>query len=319
MDELTNATPAEYSDFLYSLSNGKGKERMLAGSNELRENNTTWQNITVSTSNSSFAEKLSVLKDHPEGELMRLIEYPIGLVDTINTAHAKNLFDHVLFANYGHAGPIYVRHILSHMERVKVKCLEMQAKIDKEMELLPKERFWSATVAANIQAGLLAKECGLIDWDMGRIYLWACAQIDRLRKETDAPLDGTDQIISDYLYRHMQNILVVNDAVDRRTNLESAPIREPRGELLIRIEPDTKMMFVIAKKFKEYCVKYQINYNQTMDKLKDEGRLVNRDSKRLSKGMSVAGGNIHCLWLKLDEDFVKVDEYLKTDETEDAD
>jgi hypothetical protein len=319
MDELTNATPAEYSDFLYSLSNGKGKERMLAGSNELRENNTTWQNITISTSNSSFAEKLSVLKDHPEGELMRLIEYPIGLVATINTAHAKNLFDHVLFNNYGHAGPIYIRHILSHMERVKVACLEMQAKIDKEMELLPKERFWSATIAANIQAGLFAKECGLIDWNISRIYLWACAQIDRLRKETDAPLDGTDQIISDYLYRHMQNILVVNDAVDRRTNLESAPIREPRGELLIRIEPDTKMMFVIAKKFKEYCVKYQINYNQTTDKLKDEGRLVKRDSKRLSKGMSVAGGNIHCLWLKLDEDFVKVDEYLKTDETEDAD
>jgi energy-coupling factor transporter ATP-binding protein EcfA2 len=319
MDELTNASPKEYSDFLYSLSNGKGKERMLAGSNELRENNTTWQNITVSTSNSSFAEKLSILKDNPEGELMRLFEYPIGLVDAINTAHAKNLFDQVLFSNYGHAGPIYIRHVLANMEQVATKCLAMQAKIDKELQLLPKERFWSATVAANIQAGLLAKECNLIDWDMKRIYMWACDRVEKLRKETDAPLNGAEQVVGDYLYRYMQNILVVNDATDRRTNLPSAPIREPRGELLIRIEPDTKMMFILAKPFKEYCVKYQIGYNETLNKLEQEGRLVKRAGKRLSKGMAVSGDNVHCLWFKLDEDFVNVDDYAKPDETEDAD
>lgn len=319
MDELTNASPKEYSDLLYILANGKGKERMLAGSNELRENNTTWQSITVSTSNSSFAEKLSVLKDNPEGELMRLIEYPIGLVEAINTAHAKNLFDQVLFANYGHAGPIYIRYLLANLERVQDKCLSMQAKIDKELELLPKERFWSATFAANLQGGLFAKQCGLIDWDMSRIYNWSCKQIDKLRLETEAPLDGPEQAVGDYLYRHMQNILVVNDAVDRRTNLPSSPVREPKGELLIRIEPDTKMMFFIAKHFKEYCVKYQINYNQTLDKLEQQGRLVKKTGKRLSKGMAVSGENIHCLWFKLTDDFVSVDEYAKPDAEDDAD
>ncbi len=318
MDELTNASPKEYSDLLYIMSNGKGKERMLAGSNELRENNTTWQNITVSTSNSSFAEKLSVLKDNPEGELMRLIEYPIGLVEAINTAHAKNLFDQVLFSNYGHAGPIYIRYLLANLERVQDKCLSMQAKLDKELELLPKERFWSATFAANIQGGLFAKQCDLIDWDMSRVYNWSCKQIDKLRLETEAPLDGPEQAVGDYLYRHMQNILVVNGEADRRTNLYAGPVREPKGELLIRIEPDTKMMFFIAKHFKEYCVKYQINYNQTLDKLKQQGRLVKKEGKRLSKGMAVSGENIHCLWFKLTDDFVSVDEYAKP-ETEDAD
>lgn len=318
MDELTNASPQEYSDLLYILANGKGKERMMAGSNELRENNTTWQSITVSTSNASFAEKLSVLKNNPEGELMRLIEYPIGLVDAINTAHAKHLFDQVLFSNYGHAGPIYIRHLLNHLEYAEAQCLAMQAKIDRELDLLPKERFWSATVASNLQGGLFAKQCELIDWDMARIYNWSCGLIERLRVETEAPLDGPEQVIGDYLYRHMQNILVVNDEVDRRTNLPSAPVREPKGELLIRIEPDTKLMFVIAKQFKEYCVKFQINYNQTLDRLEKQGRLVKRGGKRLSKGMSVSGDNIHCLWFKLDEDFVDVENYTKEAPADDA-
>ena len=319
MDELTNVTSKEYSDFLYSLSNGKGKERMLAGANELRENNTTWQNITVSTSNSSFVEKLSILKDNPEGELMRLIEYPIGLVDSINTANAKELFDKVLFANYGHAGPVYLRYVLNNMEYVVGKCLQMQDKIDRELQLLPKERFWSATVAANIEGGILAKKCNLIDWDMKRIYVHACDMVERLRQDTKAPLNGVEQVIGDYLYRHMQNILVVNDKSDRRTKLPSAPIREPKGELLIRIEPDTEMMFLIAKPFREYCVKYQINYNDTLDKLEKQGRLLKRDNKRMSKGMAVSGDNVHCLWFKLDPDFVSVNEYAKEDAADDED
>lgn len=319
MDEVTNAKAEDYSNFLYSLSNGKGKERMLAGSNELRENNTTWCSITVSTSNSSFAEKLSVLKTNPEGELMRLIEYPIDLVQAVNTEEAKELFDQVLFNNYGHAGPIFIRYVLANMEQVKAFCLRIQAKIDRELGLMPKERFWSATLAANIVGGIIASKCELIDWDMDRIYMWACDRVERLRVDTSAPLDSVNQIVGDYLYRHMQNILVVDDGVDKRTKMATLPKREPKGELLIRIEPDTKMMFIISKPFKEYCVKYQINYTETLNKLEAQGKLVERKGKRLSKGTSVNGDPVHCLWFKLTDDFLDVQEYAKADETEDAD
>ena len=79
------------------------------------------------------------------------------------------------------------------------------------------------------------------------------------------------------------------------------------------------MMFVISKPFKEYCVKYQIDYADTLDKLEEQGRLVKKKGKRLSKGMSVSGDPVHCLWFKLTDDFLSVDEYAKVDETADAD
>ena len=319
MDEVTNAKAEDYSVFLYALSNGKGKERMLSGSNELRENNTTWCSITISTSNSSFSEKLSVLKTNPEGELMRLIEYPIGLVQAVNNAAAKELFDQTLLNNYGHAGPIFIRYVLSNMERVRALCKRIQEKIDRELGLEPKERFWSATLAANIVGGMIAQKCELISWDIDRIYLWACDRVEKLRVETSPPLDSADQIVGDYLYRHMQNILVVDDGVDHRTKMATMPKREPKGELLIRIEPDTKMMFIISKPFKEYCVKYQINYAETLDKLEEQGRLIKRKGKRLSKGTSVTGDPVHCLWFKLTDDFLDTQEYVKADATEDAD
>lgn len=318
MDELTNMGPAEYSDFLYALSNGKGKERMQAGSNELRENNTTWQSITVATSNASFAEKLSIIKKNPEGELMRLIEYPINKVEALDTFDAKQMFDRDLFQNYGHAGPIYARHILQHMEHIQRRCDAMQAKIDRELQLESKERFWSATMAANIAGGITASECGLMDWDMKRIYNYACSLIDDLRKSGVTPVDDVRQVVADYLYRNMQHILVVNGEADRRTKLQSLPKREPKGELLVRIEPDTKRMFIIAKSFREHCVKFQINYNDTVKKLEASGRIIDKGGVRLSKGTAVSGDPIHCLWFKIDDDeFIDAEQYVEA-KTEDA-
>ncbi len=312
MDELTNATPKEYSDFLYALSNGKGKERMMAGSNELRENNTTWQTITVSTSNASFAEKLSVIKNNPEGELMRLFEYPVGLVEMADNVDTKRLFDMVLFQNYGHAGPIYLRYVLNNLERVKLMCTQVQTKIDRELGLLPKERFWSATIAANVVGAVLAKRCKLIDWDLDRVYEWACRQVEKLRSETTPPLLDVQQVIADYMYRNMQSILVVDDMVDRRAKAANIPKREPKGELRIRIEPDTKMMYFISKPFKDYCVQFQINYTETLNKLEAEGKLVNKKAKRVAKGLNgITGTPIHCLWFKIDDDFVNVEDYAE--------
>lgn len=302
MDELTNMGPGDYSDFLYALSNGKGKERMQAGTNELRENNTTWQSITVATSNASFAEKLSIIKKNPEGELMRLIEYPINKVDAINTLQAKQMFDRDLLHNYGHAGPVYIRYLLENAEFIQRRCDNLQLKIDQELQLEPKERFWSATVAANIAGGLTARDAKLIDWNIKRIYNYACGLVDDLRKNGVTPVDDARQTVADYLYRNIQNILVVNGEVDRRTNLQSAPKREPKGELLVRIEPDTKRMFIIAKSFKEHCVKFQISYQDTVSKLEKEGRIIDKRGVRLSKGTTISGDNIHCLWFKIDDD-----------------
>ena len=313
MDELTNMSPEEYSELLYGLSNGKGKERMVSGTNELRENNTTWQTITVSTANASFAEKLSVLKRAPEGELMRLIEYPIGLVESVGTEYGKQMFDMVLMENYGHAGPIFLRHIISKLPEVLAKLESTQAKIDRELKLLPRERFWSATIAANLVGAIYAKECGLITWDLKRIYLWVCQRLEIMRGETEAPLDDVEQVLGDYLYRSIQNILVIDDG-DARSKAKPLPKREPKGELLVRIEPNTKMMYVSVKQFKEYCVRFQISYAETTRKLKEKGRLLKSDTYRLTKGTNVTVDPVHCLYLKVDEDMLDLEVYTKTDE-----
>lgn len=295
VDEMTNTTPADFSTLAYSMSQGRGKDRVKASANELRANLTSWQCTSLCSSNASFYEKLASLKSSPDGEIMRLIEYKIDYSDAIDAAYAKHMFDHQLKDNYGHAGEIYAKWLVANLEEAKNTVLQIQLKIDRELKLTQRERFWSAVVASNIAGGLIARSLGLIQWDMKVIYAWATQMILSLRSEVKPPVNDIVTVVGDYINRHMQNIVVVNDAVDRRTGILTAPILEPRGELLIRYEPDTKKMYFAAKAFKDDCVKFQINYRETLKQLGAKGIYEGAINKRLSKGMKVVSPGVHSL------------------------
>jgi len=312
VDEITNMIPADFSTLAYCMSQGRGRDRVKSSANELRLNLTSWQSISLCSSNAAFYEKLTSLKNSPDGEMMRLLEYEIGYSDAIDVAVAKHMFDHQLKQNYGHAGDIYARWLVENLEEAKSTALGIQAKIDRELRLTQRERFWSAVVAANITGGLIAKNLGLIDWDMRAIYAWATNMILTLRVEVKPPSSDVLSVIGDYINRHMQNILVVNGEVDRRTNMAMLPTLEPKGELSIRYEPDTKRMYMAAKPFRSDCVKFQVNYKSTLNELGKKGIFLGTTNKRLSKGMKIVAPGVHTLMFDCSNaEFFNMDEIVK--------
>lgn len=296
VDEITNMTGIAFSDLIYAMSNGKGKDRMEANGNKLRQNTTKWQTISLMSSNAAFYEKLTGPKATPDGEMMRMIEYKIDYTNVLDVSHAKKMFDQQLMDNYGHAGAIYADWLIRNREEAEATVKSIQAKIDRELKLTQRERFWSAVVAANITGGLIAtKYLKIMDWNMQRIYEWATKMILSLRDDVKPPATDVASIIGDYLNRHINNVLVVKDAVDMRTNMTMLPTMEPKGELLVRYEPDTKKMFIAAKPFKQDCVQFQVNYKETLEILKKNGVFVGTGVKRLSKGMKVVTPGVYCL------------------------
>ena len=298
VDEITNMLPTTASDLLYAMSNGKGKERMEASGNKLRTNNSKWQTISLCSSNASFNEKLQGgFKARPDGELMRLLEYKIDYSDAIDVEYAKQMFDHQLMENYGHAGLKYIEWLVPNYEDAQRWFLEMQQKIDRELRLTQRERFWSGLAAANLTGGRIAKRLELHDWDMRGVYEYTIHMIHACRSDTTPPVIDSMQIIGDYVNRHTQNVLVVDDQVDARSKLESAPLVEPRGELLIRWEPDTQMMFISVNAFRADCAKNQTDYKEITRDLKTRGILVDTDTKRMTKGMKFVVPGVRALWL----------------------
>jgi hypothetical protein len=226
-----------------------------------------------------------------------MLEYKIDYTNALDVSLAKQMFDHQLMGNYGHAGPIYADWLVRNREEAAAEVKAVQAKIDRELNLTQRERFWSAVVAANITGGLIAKRyLNIMDWNMGRIYRWATeTMLASLREDVKPPATDVDSVVGDYLNRHIHNIVIVNDGVDRRTKLQVQSPILPRGELLIRYEPDTKLLYVNAKHFRNDCVTYQVNYKETLANLKKTGVYVKGDTKRLGKGTDIPGTGVHCL------------------------
>jgi len=295
IDEITNITPADFSDLAYGMSQGRAKDRMEGATNRLRENNTTWQTMSLASANASFYEKLGSAKAGANAEMLRLFEYTIPPSNVISTEEGKRLFDRQLKENYGHAGDIYIKWLVNNLEEVVQGMLEIQRRIDSELRLTPPERFWSAVAACNLAGGLFSKRLGLHDYNMGEIFKWTCKTIQAMREEIKPPSENAVSVIGDYINRHMQNILVVKADVDKRTAAHSLPTVEPKGELLIRYEPDTKLMYFVAREFKKDCVERQTNYKDTLKELETKGFFKASMNKRMSKGMKITSPGVTAL------------------------
>jgi hypothetical protein len=297
-DEMSNTEPKQLSELSYLVTQGEGKDRMRASSNELRVNLTSWQTIALCSSNHSFYEKLEFLKDSPQGEMMRIIEYSLDYSDAIDTETGKQMFDHQLHENYGHAGAIYARYIVEKYEEVKQLYLTIQNKIDTQLKLTQRERFWSATVAANITGIMIAMRLDLFDWDIAAIFKWACNMIRTLRKDTVPPIDIDNEVLGHFLLGRMDNILVVDDGVDLRSNMQKAPTLEPKREVIVRYEPDTEKVYISVTAFRHYCTSRNISYRETTKKLEQKRVLMpKRVKKRLTKGMKIDVPAVQCLVL----------------------
>lgn len=311
IDEITNTTPMEFSDLSYSISQGRGKNRVKSQSNEMRVNNTSWQGITLASANASFYEKLGAAKNSPDGESMRLLEYSIAPNDVIDVALGKQMFDHQLRENFGHAGDIYAQWLVNNLESAKDLIAKVQARIDKKVQFTSRERFWSAVAACNIAGGLIAKSIGLHDYDMAAVYDWLVGMLAEMREDIKPPQSNPTLILGEFINSHMNNALVVNGEIDARSNLEAMPLLEPRAELLVRYEPDTKHLYIAAKQFKDFCVEQQINYKSVLKELETTNVFVEAMNKRMAKGMKVVSPAVRVL--KFDastSEFIQMDAML---------
>jgi len=221
------------------------------------------------------------------------------------------MFDHQLRENFGHAGDIYAQWLVNNLESAKDLIAKVQARIDKKVQFTSRERFWSAVAACNIAGGLIAKSIGLHDYDMAAVYDWLVGMLSEMREDIKPPQSNPTLILGEFINSHMNNALVVNGEVDARSNLEAMPLLEPRAELLVRYEPDTKHLYIAAKQFKDFCVEQQINYKSVLKELETTNVFVEAMNKRMAKGMKVVSPAVRVL--KFDastSEFIQMDAML---------
>jgi hypothetical protein len=281
-------------------------------SNEERLNATKWATIALCSSNASFYDKLASLKSTPDGEFMRLIEYRIEMTDILSKEEADNIFT-PLYSHYGHAGVQYAEYLVGNLEDALSLVVQVQQKIDKAVGFTSRERFWSGAVACNIAGALIAKDLGIIDFNVKRVYDWIVKELKTMRNEIKAPAQNQTSVIGEFMNEHRRSTLVINGEVDGRTGLENIPLLGPLyGDLLIRIEPDTKTLFINAKHLRAYCSKQQITLKETLKGLEADNIYKGQIKKRLSKGTKIQSPAVDTYVFDMNNnDFINAEDYIE--------
>lgn len=325
IDEITNMPPDQMSQQIYDITSGRAKNRMKQHSNAERSNNTNFQVGVISSSNRSVVDALTSIKTMPDGEMKRIMEitYPEAVNEDDATWSRKH-FEPIM-RNYGHAIEPYAQVLIGQHSMVKAKLEQVRDHVDRAGAIRNSERYWALTVALAVTGGAVARQLKLHDIPIQPVFEYGIDLIKKSRDTVREYMFDADEFLGLFLQRHFSEILVINGQ-SKIKGIEPGPIREPRGALTTRYEPDTKMLFVSANAYRQECNKSQMNFDESLAPYRKNkslivhhgGDIVKR--KRLFAG-TTANNNTQttCLWFDTTKLGFFKEEALLDQDTESAD
>ena len=285
MDEITNMPADQMSNQVYDVTSGRGKNRMKQHDNAERRNDTKFQTGLITSSNRYVTDALLSIKGFPDGELKRILEINIKPDPFDDATWAREHFGK-LMNNYGHAIEPFCQAVVAQLPMVKEKLSEMQARIERIGEIKNAERYWALMASLAMTGGAIAKQLGLHDIPIKPVFDYSIDLIKETRVRNREYMFDSDDFLGGFLQRHFNEILVINGTKDGRTGLDSGPVKEPRGALTARYEPDTKMLYVVTRSYREDCGKNFTSYEDSLTPYRKSGALVGQKKKRMTAGTS---------------------------------
>lgn len=277
LDELTMKPVEWLSDFAFQVTQGRERIRLNSDSTE-KLNTARWSTLVITSSNSSILQKLTGVRASSEAEALRIFETNIINKGHIKKSDADRLFSLIRF-NYGLAGDVYMRYVITHLDEVKELCLRMKEKLDKATNAKSAERYWIAAATVNMVGGLIAKKLGLIDYDMKAQFIWIQQTINEMRAILNDNTRNNLAVLSGFVSENMGNRLFTNhDGRTRQGGIIN--MVEPHGPLRLRMIESTGTMLIPKALLKSYMVQNGGDMNELRKELKNIGALVHNSIKR---------------------------------------
>lgn len=300
LDEVTNRQAKEISEFIHQMASGKGKIRMQASVNAERPLELSSALITVMTTNEALYDKLLSNKADPAGELARLIEFHMEQPEALkkNPYLGPAIFE-TLVHNYGFAIYDFIKAVYRlGDEEVLKRINRWKEKFISAYGADATNRFYENSVAATFAGGEIAKENGIIDLDLDRIFKRTVQFMIDIR-DSGIKVNDVDYntILGDFCNQHHSGMLVFNGP---------KVIAEPRTPLIGRVDIDEAICYVSKTVLKTYLAELHLSTAAFEKSMKDEGMLLYSGKKRLGTGWK-AGMNspaVHVYGFKITpEDF----------------
>jgi len=298
VDEMTDVKPEALHSFLKFIASGRGKNRLgSGGTNKERQNDTTFNLICVVSSNTDFRTVVFSKKAKASGDIARFFQIFIDFDKTMTKEEADNYYS-LIFDNYGHAGEIYSQYIIANIDQIKQQLEALQKKIDKELKIPSQDRKFSALFAAVFLGAMISKKLGIHNISIEPIYKAVALEYKKGKDEVIERDFNAVQTLADFLLSSKSATLVVNNNSDNRTGLQEAPILRPTLDLRVRIEPDTKTIYIPVSIMRDYLKTKEVEYTDFVQGLKEKNILKKTTyPKVMHKGLEISAPAVRCIWI----------------------
>lgn len=212
-DEITtnNRTDFEwFPAFLFSMSEGRGKERMESGTNKERLNLSTWASMALMSSNRNAVDWMTGAREHSsEGELRRVIEF--GMDKKLEWLPEEITIIKSLQDNYGVAGEVYVQYLVDNVAMLREMVPECINRMYTEYNAPSDERYWMAGVGCVVASCLLFsdKHTGIANMPVMEIIEAYKRQISYQRACIKGGKRTAEDVLNAYIQTYQGKFVIV--------------------------------------------------------------------------------------------------------------
>ena len=319
LDEATNIEPAALSRIAYTVSQGEERERLKATPNGTRfAEAARWRLNLSMTTNTDLHAHLSTHIANAEAEGVRVVQLNMNSYKLPQyEGPAKQAFimacDQIK-RNAGAAGEAMIKYCVGNVDaihdRMRQKVLALAGHIPEN-----KFRFYVSHAACCLVMGEIAKELGIVDWDMGALEDFAVQNMKELgvnlaNSNVTTSTDAFGRMMADLNSR----ILVTAEYRDGRHQAgpESARrniVGTVCGRLVLGSKADTRhagRLWLLNKEVRDWCTKNRVDPSTLVKYLADKGALISEKERvNITRGTDSAPVQANCIEIdttKLDLD-----------------
>ena len=212
-DEITTNNRKDFEwfpAFLFSMSEGRGKERMESGTNKERLNLSTWASFSLMSSNRPAVDYMTGDRKHSsEGELRRYIEFSMD--KKLEWSHDEIEIIKSLQSNYAVAGEVLAQYLVDNIGYIRELVPDCVRRMYETYKAPNDERYWMAGVGCVVAVGILFsdKHTGLCNIPLQEIIEAYRRQIDHLRSCIKGGKRTAEDVLSAYIQEYQGKFVVV--------------------------------------------------------------------------------------------------------------
>lgn len=282
IDEFLSRENMNISNMCRTITQGSQGGRM-ASSGVKQYEGYKWATIALGSSNESALARLQLKSANDSGGAVRIFEMEFPALDPQARLKAQTLFTG-LKDNYGHAGVLFVRHIVKHAKTIAAEVVAVEQYLAKELATpgrdTASDRFLVSAAAAMLVGAKHAKKLGLHDMDVGVLKDVALQEIRSYSKRVDSSVTHGLELVNQFIADNLGAIASVNEAAEKVLMGEI-----PLGRVVGNYNRDTGEFTMSIVAWKVWLSLRGADIMAAQRDLEQEGHLLRIGKENILKGV----------------------------------